>query len=146
MAALKRAAIACDLTDVETYLATGNLLFQSDLKSDDVKSRLAQELEQVMGDSPALFIRTHADLTNLAAANPFSDLPGNKVMALLLDDPVEPGAIRHQTIERVEPGPGALFIGYPEGMGRSRMIVEAQARGTARNLNTISKLVEKSAA
>jgi uncharacterized protein (DUF1697 family) len=37
-------------------------------------------------------------------------------------------------------GPREIFLHYPEGQGRSRLVLPAMAEGTARNLSTVRAL------
>jgi uncharacterized protein (DUF1697 family) len=39
-------------------------------------------------------------------------------------------------------GKKEIFVHYPTGMGRSKLRIPAAKRGTARNMNTVAKLVE----
>ena len=42
-------------------------------------------------------------------------------------------------------GTREIYIYYPEGMGASRLKISAANKGTARNINTITKLLEMAA-
>ena len=48
--------------------------------------------------------------------------------------------------EQVILGQRELFVFYPEGMGNSRLRIPSEKHGTARNMNTVTKLAEMSAA
>ena len=39
-------------------------------------------------------------------------------------------------------GQREIFVHYPTGMGRSKLRIPAAKAGTARNMNTVAKLVE----
>ena len=39
-------------------------------------------------------------------------------------------------------GEREIFVHYPSGMGRSKLKIPAAKTGTARNMNTVAKLVE----
>jgi uncharacterized protein (DUF1697 family) len=49
------------------------------------------------------------------------------------------------TNEQVRLGRRALFVLYPDGMAKTRLRIPSEARGTARNMNTIAKLAEMAA-
>jgi uncharacterized protein (DUF1697 family) len=81
-------------------------------------------------------------------SNPFPQSPPNWTVAIFLDDPPPSDAlenIRGQENEEVRLGKREIFVAYGAGMGRSKLRVPAAARGTARNINTIAKLVELAA-
>jgi len=42
-------------------------------------------------------------------------------------------------------GKREIFVAYGAGIGRSKLKIPTAARGTARNINTIAKLVELAA-
>ena len=52
---------------------------------------------------------------------------------------VVPGSI--VVNEEIHIGKRELYIYYPQGMGQSKLVISAAARGTARNMNTVAKLV-----
>ncbi|MCY7279775.1 MAG: DUF1697 domain-containing protein, partial [Sphingomonas bacterium] len=70
MAELKRIGEACGLTNVRTFIASGNLLFESDLPEAEVQALIAAKLEAFFGKPVAVFVRTAAELAATAAANP----------------------------------------------------------------------------
>jgi uncharacterized protein (DUF1697 family) len=39
-------------------------------------------------------------------------------------------------------GKRELYVHYPDGQGRSKLKIPGAAAGTARNMNTVAKLVE----
>lgn len=145
MADLRRIAAEAGLANSRTYIASGNLLFDSSLPDGDVKQLLETRLAAHTGKAVTLTIRTGAELAALAAANPFADAPGNRVFVTFLDDEPPPDAIeqaRHRTDERIAAGRRSFYIHYPAGAGQSRLVIPAAKAGTARNMNTVAKLAE----
>jgi len=53
---------------------------------------------------------------------------------------------KHRADEEIHAGKRELYVYYPQGMGRSKLVIPAAARGTARNINTVAKLAAMSAA
>jgi uncharacterized protein (DUF1697 family) len=47
-----------------------------------------------------------------------------------------------QSEEQMALGDREIFIHYGDGMGRSKLRIPAARPGTARNMNTVAKLVE----
>ena len=140
---LKRIAGELGLERPRTYIASGNLLFASGKGEKTLKAELEKALEEHMGAPVGVMIRSAKEMAAVTAANPFADEPGNKVVAIFLDDapPKDSGAhARHLTEERIELGKRELYVHYPNGQGPSKLAIPAAAKGTARNMNTVAKL------
>lgn len=142
---LRRIAGDLGLASPRTLIASGNLLFASDSSEQALKARLEAALEAHMGAPVPVMIRTASEMGAVAAANPFSDQPGNKVVAIFLDE-APPGdaaaGARHVANERIAPGLRELYVHYPDGQGPSKLAIPAAAAGTARNMNTVRKLAD----
>ncbi|MEP6754770.1 MAG: DUF1697 domain-containing protein [Chthonomonadales bacterium] len=60
-------------TKVEPFLASGNVIFQTDqLASAELETLISNELEQALGFEVACFLRDLPQLEEIAARNPFS--------------------------------------------------------------------------
>lgn len=149
MADLRRLAEGLGYTGVETYIASGNLLLDSPDGEDAVRTALETALERYAGKPVGVMVRTPDELGRVLAANPFPDAPGNRVMVVFLPGPPPSDALdtvsRAADGEEVRLGERALYLSYPNGMGTSKLRVPAAGPGTARNLNTVAKLVELAA-
>lgn len=143
MADLKDICTQAGLGDAKTYIASGNVVFTSDRGEADIRKDLEARLAKHAGQEIRVFVRTAAELADVAHRNPFRSAPGNRVMALFTDAPVpkdpQDGAAGLAD-ERIATGRRELFIHYPDGMGRSRLRLPAEKAGTARNMNTVIKL------
>jgi uncharacterized protein (DUF1697 family) len=53
--------------------------------------------------------------------------------------------VRHQKDEEIVLGKREIYVYYPSGMGQSKLVIPAGAAGTARNMNTVAKLVAMTA-
>lgn len=130
--------------NARTYIASGNLAFESHKTSEAVQTELEEKLMAYAGKPVGVIMRTSEEVEAISKANPFPDAPGNKVIVLMLNREIEDGDIsdaRHQTVEDIRAGRREIFIFYPEGQGQSKLVLKtAQAAGTARNMNTISKM------
>ncbi|WP_260482226.1 DUF1697 domain-containing protein [Sphingomicrobium flavum] len=145
MDALRAIAGDCSYAHPRTYIASGNLLFESDEDEATIKARLGAALEAHVGHPVGILVRTPEELAAVIAANPFPGAPGNKVMALFLDDAptdADIAAAKNQTDEEIALGTRHLYLHYPQGQGQSRLRLPALNRGTARNVNTVAKLLE----
>lgn len=145
MADLKAMAEAAGFKRVRTYIASGNLVFDSPLGASQIKLTLESALERYAGKPVGVMIRTAAEMRAVLDANPFPDKAGNRTVAVFLDAPppadtldkvVAPGG------EEVRLGVREIYIHYGDGMADSKLKVPAAKTGTARNINTVTKLAE----
>jgi len=147
MADLKSIAEAVGLQSARTHIASGNLLFVTDRAEEELRVMLEQWLNAHMGREVRVMLRTAAELESVVRANPFPDVPGNKVQAFFMDEPPPPdliATVRNKADdERVAAGTREVFVAYGEkGIGRSRIRIPAAEAGTARNMNTVARLAE----
>jgi uncharacterized protein (DUF1697 family) len=149
MSDLRRIAAELGLAAPRTYIASGNLLFDGHLPDAEVKQLLELRLTEHTGKPVTLTLRTAEELAAVAAANPFPDAPGNRVYATFLDTAPPPDVLtnhKHRTVEQIALGTREIYVHYPEGMGRSRLVIPAASVGTARNMNTVAKLADLASA
>jgi uncharacterized protein (DUF1697 family) len=149
MADLKRLCFEVGFTEVQTYIASGNVVCQSNLPSESVKAALETKLLQYAGKPVGVLVRTAAELSAVLANNPFRQAAGNRTVAIFLDqappaDALEKASGTHD--EEMSLGQREIYVHYPSGMGDSKLKIPAARDGTARNLNTVAKLVEMSRA
>lgn len=143
MSELKGMGERCGFGAVRTFIASGNLLFTSDLAQGEVRRRLSAEVEAFFGRPVPVFVRSGVELAELAAGNPFTDDKPSRVMAHVIDE--EPtaemlAAARDVKGERMALGPGAIYVSYGEGIGSTRLKLPAVKAGTARNMNSVEKM------
>lgn len=147
MAELVRMAKKSGFREPKTYIASGNLVFEWDGSEEEVKSRLGRALAEYAGKEVGVLVRTAPELAAVLAANPFTNEPPNRTMVIFLDS-APPAGIPEGVVgpagEDVRIGRRELYVHYPERMGRSRLTIPGAKRGTARNVNTVRKLVELS--
>ena len=148
MARLLELCADAGFAGARTYIASGNVIFQSAASERAVRNALEAKLHAHAGKPVGVLIRSVTEIAKLVTDNPFADKPGNRVMALFTDDklpkhPLDGAAgIRN---EDVRLGPRALFVYYPDGMGKTRLHLPSERNGTARNMNTVAKLAELAA-
>ena len=134
---------------VKTYIASGNVVFESDGSEDQVRSALEDQLHAYAGKSVGVIVRTATEIADTLARNPFTDSPGNRVMTLFVDEalPTDPlDGLTGIKNEQVRLGKRELFVLYPDGMANTRLRIPSEKQGTARNMNTVAKLAEMAAA
>ena len=143
MAELRRIGEACGFANVRTFIASGNLLFSSDLAEADVQARIEAKLEAFFGKRVAVFVRTAAEMAKVAAANPFAEEAPNRVMSFFLAAPPAQAMIDAATgkkDERLALGKREIYIFYGEGMADSKLKLPVFREGTARNMNSVAKM------
>ncbi|MEO8808886.1 MAG: DUF1697 domain-containing protein [Rhodanobacter sp.] len=145
MSELKALCEAAGFSDVRTYVASGNVLFTSRLGESAVKKLLERQLHDHAGKPVGVLVRTAAEMARVLTDNPFPEEPGNRVVAIFLDDAPPPGAleeVRHRKLERLACGRREIYVNYGDGMADSRLTIPAAKAGTARNINTVARLVQ----
>jgi uncharacterized protein (DUF1697 family) len=133
------------LRQVRTYIQSGNVVFESDEPEPLLGKRLEQALETRMGRCCGVVIRNARQMRAILDANPFAEAQPSQVGVVFLATPLPPGSLAGLVIpgrEQVHPHGREIFVHYPDGMGRSKLKLPGPAaQGTARNLNTVGKLV-----
>ena len=143
MATLRAVASDAGLRDARTVGQSGNLVFTADMTEAAAAAHLSDALA-ARGRTIDLVVRDTDTLRSLLAAHPFPDADPSKVLLVFTRMPppsdvvptAGPGGERLAIVRG-----STLFVHYPDGMGRSRLVLPAWARaGTARNLRTVAKL------
>jgi uncharacterized protein (DUF1697 family) len=149
MADLKALCEAAGFARVRTYIASGNVLFQTGKSEKTVKATLEARLQAFTARRVGVVVRNAAEMAAIVAANPFADAPGNRVVAIFLDAPPAPTALNSVTGlcdgEELALGTREIYVRYGAGMGSSKLRIPAARDGTARNMNTIARLASLAA-
>jgi uncharacterized protein (DUF1697 family) len=148
MTELKVMCEAAGFVSVRTYIASGNVVFQSTKTEAQVKAALEAALMAYAGKPVGVLVRTAAEMAAVLAHNPFSKMPGNRTVAYFLDSKPSAGALQavtNQTSEQLQLGVREIYAYYADGIGDSKLKIPAAKNGTARNMNTIAKLSEMAA-
>jgi uncharacterized protein (DUF1697 family) len=145
MSELKQLGEELGLGSPRTFIASGNLLFTSSKNERELREMLERRIGEHMGAEVPVMLRTAEEMAETAAANPFREMPGNKVYAIFLNRAPPADAFesaKNVTDERMALGRREIYVAYPVGMGTSKLRIPAAAQGTARNMNTVAKLAE----
>jgi uncharacterized protein (DUF1697 family) len=143
------------MKDARTYVQSGNVVFSTSERS---PGRLAGEIESAIartfGFRAGVVLRTGAELRKIVARNPFATRPNihpGKLVTIFLDRDLD-AATRARLLaiqterEDVHLAGRELYVYFPDGMGRSKLwpAIDKALRnaGTARNWNTVMKLLE----
>ena len=145
MARLQAMCVEAGFAGVETYIASGNVIFDSKATAARVKAELEAHLLAHAKKPVGVMIRTAAEMAGVLQANPFTRTEPRRTVVVFLDARPPRDALDHAVGvngEKMALGRREIFIHYANGMGRSRLRIPAAKAGTARNLNTVAKLAE----
>ena len=148
MSELKAICEELGLGAVRTYIASGNVVFESRKSEAAVKAALEKRLATFAGKPVGVLVRTAAEMAQVLADNPFPKAAPNRTMAVFLDraPPADTLAgIRGQKDEEIRLGRREIYIHYGEGMAKSKLVVPAAKAGTSRNMNTLAALAKMAA-
>jgi uncharacterized protein (DUF1697 family) len=145
MADLKAMCEEAGFAHVQTYIASGNVVFESKASEAKVKAALERRLHAYAGKPIGVVVRTAAEIAAVVKANPFPKASPTQAVAIFLDKPPPADALKHASganDETMRLGKREIFVHFPSGQGRSKLRIPAAKTGTARNMNTIAKLAE----
>jgi len=148
MTALKAMCEASGLESVQTYIASGNVVFASRKSEREVKGAIEAAVCGYTGKPAGVLVRTAAEMAAVLAGNPFKEMPGNRALACFLEDAPLANALEaaaNHTNELMQLGRREIYVYYPNGVGQSRLKLPAFKTATARNMNTVAKLAELAA-
>ena len=151
MADLRELAEAEGLENVETYVASGNLVFTAAGGEAALETRLEAAIEKRFGFAVDVMVRSAAHWRGYLKSNPFpreSEAQANFVMLALSkgaasEADVERLRAQASANERVERRDEVLWLYFGDGAGRSKMASGRWAQAwTLRNWRTVVKLGE----
>jgi uncharacterized protein (DUF1697 family) len=145
MTELKSMCESSGFLNARTYIASGNVVFESKLSEPAVKAKLERCMASYAGKPVEVMVRTGPEMAAVLARNPFKSRPANQTVAIFLDERPPKDTLKTmsgQGTEEVALGAREIYVHYGEGMGRSKLKIPAARKGTARNMNTIAKLAE----
>lgn len=145
------------LRSVSTYIASGNIICEPGEDREAVCAEVRGLIAERFDVDTPVILRTHDELVAALEANPFPDAPLDKMVhVMFLESEAVPTAIEQLTPrllpgERVELIGCDLWIDYGDGgvastkLAKSALDRALGTAGTARNLNTLRRLVELTA-
>ena len=137
--------------DVVTYIQSGNVVFESRVK--DPAREIEERIAEDFGVSVTVVLRTPAELKTIVKTNPFPKVTDSKKLhvVFLSEKPTAKAAAaldpdRSPPDELVVKG-REVYVHYPNGQAKTKVTNDwlertLGVRGTARNWNTVLKLVE----
>lgn len=142
---------------VETYIQSGNAVFDAAAPPAKAAKAIAAALEKLTGGPVGVLLRTHEELGKVIAGNPYAreaTADGARVHAVFLSGIPEEAAIAGlekipARSDRYHHAGDTLYLHLPDGAGESKFSAKTLDRilgvkVTARNWNTVVKLHEMS--
>jgi uncharacterized protein (DUF1697 family) len=147
---------------VETYIQSGNAVFDAKGPAAAVAKAVAASLEKMMGASVGVVVRTHDELSRVIAANPFAAeaaADGARVHVVFLAAAAKDATAGLNRIveqypnrrDRYHLAGDTLYLHLPDGAAETKFTGRPMDRAvsgvmwTARNWNTVMKLHAMSA-
>ena len=156
MEGLRKLYQSLDLVNPRTHIQSGNVIFGTKEKNLSVLAkRIADAMEKTLGVRAEVILRTPDELRDVMARNPFAkrdDVAPNRLLVTFLAQ--DPGAKGQDNIRNLPNTPEELrldgrelYIHFPNGVSGSKLASNAidkalKTPGTARNWNTVGKLLE----
>ena len=142
--------------DARSHINSGNIVFRTKQKNlVAVSKKIEDAIEKKYGFRVDVVVRTPDELRDVVRRNPFSkhkDIHPSKFLVTFFAQ--EPAAEICSHIRGIKPDPEKmhldgreLYIYFPNGVGQSKLFRALTAKplkkeGTARNWNTVTKLLE----
>lgn len=152
MAELREIAADLGASDVSTYIASGNLLADVPGGAADFDRALEKAVEEKYGYFRDVISRTPEQVRAALEAHPFEIIePKYSYVSFLAAEPTAAAIAKAETFETYDDKwqviGAEMHIRYINGAGRPEMKSDSIGRalgvpGTARNINTVRKLLE----
>jgi uncharacterized protein (DUF1697 family) len=155
MDSLRRVYESLGLKDVRTLLQSGNVLFRSAVVDrQGLAKRITQEIERQLDLRVEVVLRTLAEFAGTVERGPVLSSKADPAKLLVMFLAEVPAAAAQSALVKWHKGPEMLelrgpevYLYYPEGVGRSKLsgaVLEDRlgVSGTARNWNTLTKMLE----
>lgn len=153
MKELKQLLESLELTNVRTYIQSGNVVFDTRARSSRSLSKtIEDQIESRYGFRPQVLLLEKKDLENSVDSNPFPDAiaePKSLSFFFLANVPEQPdlAAINDARMpsEHYQLRDRVFYLYAPDGFGRSKLAAKVEkflgVPATARNYRTVEKLV-----
>jgi uncharacterized protein (DUF1697 family) len=158
MADLRSLVAGLGHTSVETYVQSGNVVFQSRSRSTAALAKAIEKaITEELGLTVAVVVRSGAELAGVVKGQPFTDRGAGdrQLHVAFLSQKPDPKAVR--AIDRAAVAPDEMhvagreiYLHYPSGQGRSKLsnaFLEKQLGvvSTSRNWRTVKALADLTA-
>jgi uncharacterized protein (DUF1697 family) len=153
MAKLKSDLESLNLSNVRTYIQSGNVVFDSGVETTSLlKERITNCVEEAHGFRPQLLLLNRENLLAAIESNPFPNAvsdPKTLHFFFLAEPASNPDTKALEGIktatEKYQLTDGVFYLHAPDGVGRSKLAANAEKHlgvvTTARNYRTVAKLL-----
>jgi uncharacterized protein (DUF1697 family) len=139
--------------EVETLVQSGNIVLTSRLSPKRLERDLQKQIAEGLGVDTPVVVRTRDELADVIARDPFGDVADNPKLyqVTFLAEQPDPEVARELaeldvSPERLEISGRELYTWHPDGIQKSKVdrirTGKRLPTGTARNWNTVTKLLE----
>jgi len=149
MAKLKATFEALGFDDVVTYINSGNVVFEG---SKPAAATIEKRIAKDFGRDVSILLRTPAELKRVEKENPFPKAEPKRLHVYFLSGKSSAKAVAALDPDRspsdaFEVAGREVYLHTPDGIGRSKLTIDyfertLGVRATARNWNTVTKLIE----
>ena len=156
MADLREALEREEFEDVETVVASGNVLFSHDERpSEGLAEKLAHVVRERFGIDTFVAVRSKDELRSAIEDNPFAkDGEHGYVHTIFLAEPLDRAAFEafakaYEGPERLAAGALEFYVDFVDGVARSKLdpamkkAKVIKCRATARNLRSLQRMLDK---
>jgi uncharacterized protein (DUF1697 family) len=148
---LRRIFEALPIRNVSTFIASGNVLFDTPAAAIHLEASIEQQLKQQLGYPVLTFIRTIPDLQQVVALNPFRGEEGSVYVAFLKRPPSREVAKSlvelSNEVDRFHVHQREVYwlakAGFSGSTFSGAKLEKIVGPATARNITTVRKLSEK---
>ena len=154
MATLSRYLETIQLTNIKTYIQSGNVVFDSKSKSSkSIQKAIIETIDKEHSFSLQLLLLRQGELQMAINRNPYPDAvsePQTLHLFFLESTPAKPNVkaldLAKSSTESYELIDRVFYLHAPDGVGRSKLAATAEKHlgvmATARNYRTVEKLME----
>lgn len=154
MAELRSLLADSGLQQVQTYLQSGNVVFQSEATAEEAAQKVEQLIREHYGYTVKVVIKIPAELHQIVAESPFVDQETNLLYVTFLAE--KPGSDQLEKLQAGDYSPEAyvlhekiIYIFAANGYGRAKLnnnFLEKKLKvaATTRNWKTVNALLEMS--
>jgi uncharacterized protein (DUF1697 family) len=141
------------LTNIETYIQSGNVVFQSDdLNASELSERIGLAINENHGFTPQVLLLELDELKRAIASNPFAKAeaePKSLHVFFLASEPQDPDLKALESIradsERFALKGKVFYLHTPDGIGKSKLAARVEkalgVAATARNWRSVSRIM-----
>ncbi len=152
MAKLREVLTDAGLSEVRTYIQSGNVLARSNLTAPQVEKIVHDQIKKHFGGDLVIVARTPMQVRQIVADNPFKKEDTPTIYFTILAKPPEKQKVKELSVQNFQPDKFVItdevvYLYCPLRYGTSKLnnnFIEKKlgVSATTRNYNTMSKLVD----